>query len=183
MYAKRVNAIQGVEVPQPVDQRFNGHLVKDELKSPHSMALPVAKPLSSKQRRGLALWAVASVPFVGMGLLCGCGTLMDNQAPPVAKQVLQGVDVAGSGVAAVVWSPSWIPKLIRSENPDDLYGMAWTGGPVATSLFEAKLRRRGKLAHHVPDPAPSPAPPWLDKGAKKAGEERAEAKKPKSPPQ
>ena len=130
------------------------------------------KALHRHQYRALVLWTVVCAPFVAMGLLCGCGTLMDNHAPPVAKQLLQGVDMAGSGVAAVVWSPSWVPKLIRSENPDDLYGMAWTGGPVATSLFEAKLKRHGKpLYPYTHPPMQTGRAPWLT--GKEAGDVRA----------
>lgn len=101
------------------------------------------KPLNIRQRRGLVLWALLSVPFVAMGLLCGCGTLMDNHAPPVAKQVLQGVDMAGSGVVAAATSPFWLPTLIGSDKPDELYGMVFFG-PVPTSLYKAKLERHGK---------------------------------------
>ena len=130
------------------------------------------KALHRHQRRALILWTAVCAPFVAMGLLCGCGTLMDNHAPPVAKQVLQGVDMAGSGVAAVVWSPLWVPDLIRSDNPDDLYGMYWTGGPVATTLFKAKLRRHGKpLYPYSHPPTQTGRTLWLT--GKEVGDVRA----------
>ena len=73
------------------------------------------KRLNPRQRLLLALWSGVSMPFVIMGLFCGCGTLMDNHAPPVAKQVLQGVDVVGSVVIGAATSPIWVPIAIGMD--------------------------------------------------------------------
>ena len=74
--------------------------------------IPAMKRLNPRQRVLLALWSGLSTPFVVVGLFCGCGTLMDNKAPPPVKQILQGVDVVGSGVIGVATSPVWVPVVI-----------------------------------------------------------------------
>ena len=97
-----------------------------------------------RRKRIIALWISVSAPFIGMGFVCGCGTLMDNRQPPPVKQVLQVADLSCSAVTAAVWSPVWVPQVIGSDDPQKLYGMSFLG-PVPYALYKAKLERRGKL--------------------------------------
>lgn len=66
----------------------------------------------------MILWWALRLPCVLMVLCCGCGTLRNDKAPPVAKQLLYGVDAIGTGVA-VVTSPVWVPVVMASSGIGD----------------------------------------------------------------
>ena len=101
-------------------------------------------PSATRRKRLLALRISVSAPFVGMGFVCGCGILMDNRQPPPVKQALQVADMSCSVVTAAVWSPVWVPKMLHPVDPKreeaDSYEMIFFGGPIATKLYEAKLK-------------------------------------------
>jgi len=68
----------------------------------------------------MILWWALCLPCVLMVLCCGwgCGTLRNDKAPPVAKQLLYGVDAIGTRVA-VVTSPVWVPVVMASSGIGD----------------------------------------------------------------
>lgn len=90
----------------------------------------------------MALWTALCLPCVLTAFCCGCGTLRNDKAPPVAKQVLYGVDAIGTGVA-VVTSPVWFPVLaIAYDNKARKESAAHAGQPPAGRPWSDKGRKQ-----------------------------------------